>query len=269
LNLRVAAESDRPTQGKRLVKKLVQSSLKKFGLQLVRGNSLPRTTASPPASDVGLDCFFAALQPLGFHPKHIIDIGANRGAWTRKALAYFPEAHYTLVEPQDHLKVHIQDLLARGCKITWVNAGAADQSGTLPFTISYRNDSSTFDPTLADAGAERISVPVMTLNEIASAAGAPPAEIVKIDAEGFDLKVLAGASDLLGKTDVFFVEVMICCPGHENTIARVVRRMDEAGYRVVDVTDINRSPKHGVLWLCELAFLRNDSSLFANVTSYE
>ena len=252
-----------------MVKKLVQSTLRKFGLQLVRCDSPAKATVPPSGSYAGLDCFFAALKNLGFRPEHVIDIGANRGSWTRKALVYFPEAHYTLVEPQDHLKVHIEDLLEGGCKIAWINAGAADRSGTLPFTISYRDDSSTFDPTLADAGAARISVPVMTLNEIVSVAGAPSPEMVKIDAEGFDLKVLAGGSDLLGKTDVFFVEVTICCPGHENTIARVVKRMDEAGYRVVDVTDLNRSPKYGVLWLCELAFLRNESPLFANVTSYE
>jgi FkbM family methyltransferase len=253
-----------------LVKKLVQSTLKKFGLRLVRDDdSLTQATTCPSASNSGLDCFFAALRRLGFHPKHIVDIGANHGSWTRKALVYFPEAHYTLVEPQDHLKVHIEDLLARGRKITWINAGAADKSGSLPFAISYRDDSSTFDLAQVDAGTALISVPVMTLNEIVSSAGAPLPEIVKIDAEGFDLKVLAGASDLLGRTDVFFVEVTICCPGHENTIAGVVKRMDEAGYRVVDVTDLNRSPKYGVLWLCELAFLRNDSFLFANVRSYE
>ena len=177
-----------------MVKKLVQSTLKKFGLRLVRDDDSPAQAATSlrhPTS--ALDCFLAALQRLGFKPKHIVDIGANRGSWTRKALAYFPEAHYTLVEPQDHLKMHIEDLLARSCKITWINAGAADRSGTLPFTISYRDDSSTFDPTLADAGAARISVPVMTLNEIVSVAGAPSPEMVKIDAEGFDLKVLAGA----------------------------------------------------------------------------
>jgi FkbM family methyltransferase len=252
-----------------LVTKLVQSTLKKLGLRLVRDRNLAAATVSPLAPNIGLDGFLVALRSQGVHPKHIVDIGANRGSWTRKALTYFPEAHYTLVEPQDHLKVHIQDLLARGNQVTWINAGAADQSGTLPLTISYRDDSSTFDPTPANAGAARISVPVMTLNEIASAAGDPLPEMVKIDAEGFDLKVLAGASDLLGKTDIFFVEVTICCPGHENTIARVVRRMDDAGYRVVDITDINRSPKYGVLWLCELAFLRNDSPLFANLTAYE
>lgn len=235
----------------------------------MRHDNFAQASVPPSACGLGLDCFFVALKRLGFHPKHIIDVGANRGSWTRKALVYFPEARFTLVEPQDHLKVHIQDLLDCGCKITWINAGAGDKAGALPFAISYRDDSSSFAPTQVDAGAPRISVPVKTLNEIVSAASAPPPEIVKIDAEGFDLKVLAGASDLLDKTDIFFVEVTICCPGYENTIARVVRRMDEAGYRVVDITDINRSPKYGVLWLCELAFLRNASALFASVTSYE
>ena len=151
-----------------MVKHLVQSTLKKFGLRLVRSDSLAQATASPSAFNAGTDCFFAALKGLGFHPKHIIDIGANRGSWTRKALLYFPEAHYTLVEPQDHLKVHIQDLLDRGYKITWINAGVADKSGTLPFTISYRDDSSTFAPT------QRMQAPHdfcsrKTLNEIVSA----------------------------------------------------------------------------------------------------
>lgn len=46
-----------------------------------------------------------------------------------------------------------------------------------------------------------------TLNEIVATSGAPLPEMVKIDGEDFDLKVLAGASDLLGKTDIVFVDV--------------------------------------------------------------
>jgi FkbM family methyltransferase len=248
---------------------MVQSMLKKFGLRLVRHASLTQPNIPSPASNLGLDLFFSVLKRLEFQPRHIIDVGANRGSWTRKALLYFPDAQYTLVEPQDHLKVHIQDLLDRSYKITWINAGVADKSGVLPFTISYRDDSSTFAPTQVDAGAPTISVSVKTLNEIVSASNAPLPEVVKIDAEGFDLKVLAGASDLLSKTDILFVEVTICCGGYENTIARVVRTMDEVGYHVVDITDINRSPKYGVLWLCELAFLRNASPILDRVRAYE
>ena len=45
--------------------------------------------------------------------------------------------------------------------------------------------------------------------------------------------------------------------------------MDDAGYKVVDITDINRSPKYGTLWLCELAFLRNASPMFDSVKTYD
>jgi hypothetical protein len=39
--------------------------------------------------------------------------------------------------------------------------------------------------------------------------------------------------------------------------------------RLIDITDLNRSPRHGVLWLTELAFLRNGSPLLNAITSYE
>lgn len=250
-----------------MLKKLVQSTFNKFGYRIVRDRSLPDTAVS--ASAYGLEPFLFLLKRFGFNPNHIIDVGANKGTWTRRALQFFPQALYTLVEPQDHLKTHIQDLLDGGYKIKWINMGVADNSGFLPFTISNRDDASTFALNPADENDRRISVPVTTLNEIMSAASIPPPEMVKIDAEGFDLKVLGGASDMLGKTEISFVEVQICGTGWETTIARVIRRMDEAGYKVIDITDINRSPKYGVLWLCELAFLKNDSTLLDTVTSYE
>jgi FkbM family methyltransferase len=246
-------------------KKLIRSTLNKLGYRLVRADYVRQTSVTP--APYGLEHFFSVIKRFGFDPKHIVDVGANKGSWTRRAIDFFPNAQYTLVEPQDHLKFHIQDLLDLGRKIIWINAGAADQSGILPFKISDRDDSSTFIPT-SDPGASRISVPVKTLNEIVSAAIVSP-DMVKIDAEGFDLRVLAGATQLLGKTDIFFVEVAICCPVYENTIAKVIRIMDAAGYRVVDFTDINRTTKHGVLWLCELAFLRNESPLFSGATTYE
>lgn len=249
-----------------VIKKLIQSTLNKFGYRLVRDECAALTSTRPPA--YGLEPFLSLLKCFGFNPKHIVDIGAHKGSWTRRAIDFFPDAQYTLVEPQDHLKAHVQDLFDRGYKITWINAGVADKPGLLPFNISYRDDSSTFVSVSGDGG-QQVSVPVKTLNEIVSARNAPSPEMVKIDAEGFDLKVLAGASDLFGKTDIFFVEVVVCAGLYENTLARVVQRMDAAGYRVVDITDINRSTKYGVLWLCELAFLRNESKLFASATTYE
>jgi FkbM family methyltransferase len=249
-----------------VIRKLIQSTVGKFGYRLVRKEPVVQA----PQPSYGLEPFLGLLKRYGFDPEHIIDIGANRGTWTRRAVQFFPTAQYTLIEPQDQLKVYIQDLFERGIKINWINAGVSDVSGTLPFTISYRDDSSTFLSSPENANAQKILVPVTTLNEIVSSSGGPVPQMVKIDAEGLDLNVLAGASDLFGKTDVFFVEVAIWTNHpYENTITKVVRIMEQAGYHAVDITDINRSPKYGVLWLCELAFLRNGSRLFDSVASYE
>jgi FkbM family methyltransferase len=160
-----------------------------------------------------LKLFFSMLQGRSFAPKHIIDVGANHGKWTRVALRYFPDAYYTLIEPQDHLRAHVADLLTHNSKIRWVGAGASDTSGSLPFTMFARDDRSSFTPTLEAARANgmcQVEIPVTTLNEVVRTGHAPLPDMVKIDAEGFDLRVLAGASELVGKTDIFLLEAAIC-----------------------------------------------------------
>ena len=94
-----------------MIKRAIQSTLKMFGCRLTRaGDVAPPPVANPNWS---LDHFFPLMKGFGFDPMHILDIGANKGAWTREAAQYFPQAHYTLVEPQDELKLHIQDLADR------------------------------------------------------------------------------------------------------------------------------------------------------------
>jgi FkbM family methyltransferase len=229
-----------------------------------------------------LRLFFSMLQGRSFAPKHIIDVGANHGKWTRVALKYFPDAYYTLIEPQDHLRAHVADLLARHSRIRWVGAGASDTSGSLPFTMFSRDDRSSFTPTLERAKANdmrQVEIPVTTLNEIVRTGDAPIPDMVKIDAEGFDLRVLAGASELIGKTDIFLLEAAICgdlmtrTTGSgkvfENSLEKVIETMAHAGYRILDITDLNRSPKHKALWLCEVAFLRNGSRILDGIHSFD
>src|SRR5690349_13477696 len=244
------------------MKRILQAALGKFGLRLSRVANAPND---------GLTSFFEAIQQAGFAPRHILDVGANRGNWTRSALRCFPDAQYTLVEPQDHLKAHVQDLIDHGYKIRWMNAALSDKPGTLPFTIASHDHSSTLALSESEArasGARQVPVQVTTLNELITPGKAPFPDMVKIDAEGFDLKVLAGASNLLGKTDIFLAEAMVCGP-YENSALEVMQFMAGAGYRLIDITGLERSPKHGLLWLCELAFLRRESPLLDKVDSFE
>ncbi|HVS53338.1 MAG TPA: FkbM family methyltransferase [Opitutaceae bacterium] len=219
----------------------------------------------------GWETLFALLKRFGFAPRSIVDVGANRGDWTRTARAHFPAAEFLLVEPQAHLRAHVADLLQTG-RVRWVTAGAGDRAGNFPLTIAPHDVSSNFGMTPEAAAAHgypQTMVEVHTLDEIVRRAGVPLPEMVKIDAEGFDLKVLDGAPSLIGRTDIFFLEAAVCATGIENTMAAVIARMTQLGYRMIDITDLNRSPKHGVLWLCELAFMRVGCPLLEKVSSYQ
>lgn len=216
--------------------------------------------------------FFGLLKQHGFSPRLVVDVGANRGNWTREARRSFPESEFVMIEPQDELRAHALDLLQPGSRVRWITAGVSDRPGRLPLTLAPRDDSNTFtmQPNVAASyGYAQREVEVRTLNEIIATLGLPAPDMLKIDAEGYDLKAVAGASDLLGKTDIVFVEAAVCATGIENTMAAVLARMSAAGYRMIDITDINRSPKYGVLWLCELAFMREGCPLLAKVSSYE
>ena len=186
------------------------------------------------------------------------------------ALPYFPEAAFLMVEPQLPLKALSRDLLQLP-RVKWLNAGVSDTSGKLLLTLPPRDDSASFSMSAEqarEAGFPQIEVPVLTLDSIVADAGMVP-DIVKIDAEGFDLRVLRGASCLLGKTDVFLVECSVCCVAFENTLQAVCAFMSAHGYRVIDITDLNRSPKSGSLWLCEVAFLKVSSPVLQKFTKYE
>ena len=86
--------------------------------------------------------------------------------------------------------------------------------------------------------------------------------LARIDAEGLDLEVLDGASDIMGKTEIILVEATVTSNVYKNTMAAVVKKMDENGYQVYEVTDLNRPfPEKPILWLIELVFVKKDSFL--------
>src|SRR5262245_32463786 len=230
-----------------VIKKLVKAGFNAFGLQV---------SYNKPVKS-GWDVFFSVLKTRGFDPKHIVDVGVNHGLWSRTALNYFPDSYFTLIEPQAWLKEESQDILTRG-KSQWISAGAGDKNGTLPLWVSHRDDASSFaysSEAVQRAGGHTVDVPIITLDQVVENSISFP-EMVKIDAEGFDLKVIAGASKLLGRTDIFVLEATVCAPNLENTMENVLATMSRVGYRPIDIPGINRSPKHDVAWLCDIAFLR-------------
>ncbi|WP_223033942.1 FkbM family methyltransferase [Hanstruepera marina] len=212
-----------------------------------------------------LASLFINVKEMGFLPKHIVDVGANHGTWTRETLKYFPNAYYTLIEPQKWLQTSFQDLLDANEKISVKAVGLGAQKGNFLFTLVNRDDSCSFRYTEEEAnekGFKQIQIPVETLNNIVSEnEDIPLPDIVKIDAEGLDIEVLKGADKLFGKTEIFMVEASVNCKIFENSVLRMINFMDRNGYTLFDITDLNKPFKPYVLWLVELVFIKKGGVL--------
>ncbi len=225
-----------------------------------------------PAPEVSpLDRFLATLRRVDFHPRHVMDVGAHRGGWTRRALRYFPEAHYTLVEPQPALGADMQDLLQSHPRVQLHSCGAGPETGELAFTIAERDDSSTFALSAEEAagrGLRQVVVPVVTVDDLVERSGLPSPEILKIDAEGYDLEVLKGAARTAASCEVLLMEASVMAKGLDNDLVTVMSRAAELGFRPFDFPDLNRTQKHGALWLVEVAFVRVGGTIDRQIDSY-
>jgi FkbM family methyltransferase len=210
--------------------------------------------------------FYAAIKHSGWTPKHIMDVGANRGTWAQVARQAFPGALITMLEPQSWLTPSPQELVEKDANMRYFPVGAGRVAGSFLFTMAERDDSSTFRLSTEEAkarGLEQREIPVVTLDGLLRQEALPVPDVVKIDAEGLDLEVLEGASDLFGRTEVFMVEAGIVNKVFPNSVSRMITYMESKGYVLFDITDLNRPWKVPVLWLVELVFVKRDGVLDA------
>jgi FkbM family methyltransferase len=218
-----------------------------------------------------LESFYTLLMSLDFQPKHIVDVGANHGTWTREILKYFPKAYYTLLEPQGQLQSSIKDIMDVNEKVTFHPIGAGSKPGKFKFTIVERDDSCTFVLTEEEAkskGYQQVEIPIVQLNQFLPTISEIIPDIIKIDAEGLDLEVLEGATHYFGLTEIFMVEAGVMAKNIKNSAAAVMQYMEKNGYRLFDITDLNRTLKNDALWLVELVFVKKSGFIDNSICSY-
>jgi len=241
-----------------MIKEIINKILSVTGYQLSKVGTAKKATDESQKNSL-LDNFYDILRKINFQPKHIVDIGANHGTWTREALKHFPTAYYTMIEPQHWLEESIRDVLDKNDKVKFHAYGAGEKEGSFLFTIVDRDDSCSFKFTEEEAkagGYKQVELPVITLNGLLADSKLPTPDIIKIDAEGLDIEVLKGADSFFGKTEIFMVEAAVVLKSFDNSFLKLATFMDEKGYRLFEITDLNRPFEPKILWLVELVFVK-------------
>ena len=202
------------------------------------------------------------LHARGFRPEHIVDVGASVGSWSILALAHWPTARYSLFEPLvEHTE--LLEKLRQGCpNVSWFPYALGSQKGELSLSI-YPDQLDAASLAYAGPGSRRI--PVETLDGLVAAGQIPPAELLKIDVQGFEREVLRGGGQFLQGVAVAIIETYFFhfAPGM-TLFHELVAIMHGHGFRVYEVIDPIARPCDGAVAQCDICFVREGHPLVAS-----
>jgi FkbM family methyltransferase len=203
------------------------------------------------------------LKSLGFTPAVVYDIGAYRGGWTRLAAEVFPDAQFVLFEAN---RDHAGELAASGRRHLIAALGDTD-SGARAFHVPREGDvtgaSLYIENTTHYAGQnlQVREVETARLDTVVAREKLPAPDLIKIDVQGAELEVLAGAAETLRAAGALIVEVSLVDYNRGGPLAaQVIAAIDRLGFRCADLCEVHRSAHHFVLQL-DLLFVR--PALFA------
>jgi FkbM family methyltransferase len=199
------------------------------------------------------------LRTLGFKPRTVIDVGV--ASETPELYEAFPDAILLLIEPLTEFEPFLKKICDKyNAQYVLSAAGEARGVATLNVHTGQLDCSSLLKETEgASVDGTPREVPVVTIDELCSRKELSGPYLIKIDAQGAELRALRGAARVLRDTEVVILEVtlfgtMIGGP----QLADVVTFMNERGFVAYDVWGFLYRPYDGALSQIDVAFVRQD-----------
>ena len=181
----------------------------------------------------------------------VIDVGAHAGQFAKLFSRLAPRGHVYAFEPGRYARSILQPMLrlrALG-NVTVIAAGLSDQPGEATLSLPIKRSGSlgfglgNLGQSDAARPQQREIVPITTLDRFVAEAGLQRMDFIKADIEGWEVRLLAGASDCLTR----FRPALLLELSAEH-LARAGNRPDEAfalllplGYRAYRLPETERA----------------------------
>lgn len=198
----------------------------------------------------------ALLRGRGFRPATVIDVGAQTG--TPPLYEVFPDAHHVLIEPVEENEPALQRLCAQLPSAEYRIAAIANQGGTVPLAVSDNRlyASVVLAGHQPGPGDTLRTVPAVQLDVLCAERGCAGPLLVKIDVDGLELEVLAGATTLMTPDTVFVIEATV--GDATPRLASIIDAMAPFGFQVWDIVDALYRPDSDRLWQVDLVMVHRD-----------
>lgn len=143
-----------------------------------------------------------ALKLLGTDPKLVLDIGANKGHWTKAVLTHFPTTVVHAFEPQPVCARDLEELYRGNANVSIHRNAVSNTEASLSLYFDFEGSglASLSKRELSHLGidfSKSVKVETLVLDQFFLANHIGQIDILKIDVEGHELAVFDGMKAML------------------------------------------------------------------------
>ena len=239
------------------IKKIISKTLRFFGYEIQRHSSASLSVKEP---------FYHFRNLLDNSQPVIFDVGAYVGDTIKKFNSSFPESDIHAFEPFDESFSLLKNRFQKTDKIFLNNIAIGDHSlaNMKMYITQNKGSSSLLEPT-KDANEfwegtplstqKEVKVETITIDKYCQQYNIESIDILKIDVQGNELRVLQGAKRMLKekRVNLIFTEISIA-PNYkeQSEIDEVIKLLRENKYRIFNFFKMKH--KEGQLIECDVLF---------------
>lgn len=182
----------------------------------------------------------------------VLDVGANRGFYAKHLRMLGYTGDIFSFEPDSATFAHLQERARNDGSWRTFNCALGEAEDEIDFNVVHTGDETVLSSALKPLGNLPVTVsrvPVRTIAEVLRSEGMAHGRriFLKMDTQGYDLNVFRGIGDVSGifllQSEISVVPLYEGMPHYTDALLCY----EQAGYKLLDLFVVNRTPSGGVL----------------------
>ena len=208
------------------------------------------------------DIIISSLKNKNFKPDYIVDIGCFKGIWTNRLLKFFPNSKYILFDADDKNIKYLDKLKSSNKNVYYNIKLLSDDEKDYDF-FSMASGSSIFEEQTNYPREIKKIRSSLLYNELPNEIKNTKSNLIKLDVQGAELKIITGLKELINNFEVIILEVSLHKYNKDAPLFYdVINYMKNKGFVLYDIYDLKRlGNKDSYLLQFDCVFLRDNSNL--------
>ncbi len=203
-----------------------------------------------------------SLKVKGFDPKYVVDVGCGYGEWTKKMIKYFKNSNFLLFDADESNKEKLDKLVKTNKNTTYQITLLSDdikhyQFFKMGYGSSIYEEQTSHKREIKNIKSQKL------INLLPKELNDSNNNMIKLDVQGSELKILKGLNDSLKKFEIIILETSVHKYNKDAPLFNeVLDFMTNNEYKLYDLFDFKRlGSDRSFLLQFDCVFLRKDSNL--------